>query len=78
MYFKEFLLEGISDNEFQTICTTCFSKVKREFTDGQIKSQRVDLLLEQVQKENGWTVLSRELKKCNPGRHEHDLEPHGY
>jgi hypothetical protein len=75
--FKEFMLDAISENEFKALCSFYFPKVKREFTDGQTMSQRVDILLEQVQKDNAWKLLCDELKKLNPARHQQMLEPHG-
>ncbi len=66
---RKALQEGLNDQELMSLCTIHFPNVQREFTLGQLTSQRIDLLLDEVDDLGKWDFLMSLLQEENPAKY---------
>ncbi|MGB2773089.1 MAG: hypothetical protein WBF31_12245, partial [Anaerolineae bacterium] len=65
---RELLLTALSDEDLTTLCFDHFRPVHDDFTAGQSRSQRVQLLVEYCERRNAQELLLARVKETAPAR----------
>ena len=71
---RELLLTALSDEQFTSLAYDYFRSVYNDFTAGQSRSQRVQLLVEYCERRNAQELLLAQVQKINPARYTQYLQ----
>jgi hypothetical protein len=67
---RQFLLDAFDDDEVETFCFDFFREVQKDFSSGMKKGEKIKLLLEYCQEQEGVAALFRALQERRPEQYQ--------